>query len=118
MPQRNYKSQISFLHLLQILVLAPPEILYPALVPFPQFLQNSIALETWNGVGSVTTSPFWPCFFGRWCFFLRLIPSANIFSFFRKTLRTLPCLPRSFPEIILTMSPFFIRICLNYFFRQ
>src|SRR3989338_6809025 len=77
-----------------------------------------MALETWNGVGKVTTSPFWPCFRGRLCFLRSATPSTKIFSDLGKTPRTLPCLPRSFPEIIIILSPFFIFIYLYNFFRQ
>lgn len=90
-------------------------ILYPALFGFPHFEQISFTLEAGMEAGKVTICPFSPVFLGFRCFFLKLIPSTITLAFFGKTCKITPFLPRSFPEIIKTVSPFFIFTPLEEF---
>src|SRR3990170_3835054 len=85
-------------------------VLYPIRAAAPHFGQTAITFDTCVGAGRLIISPFCPCFFGLRCFFLTLTPSAKMRSSSEKILITLPVFPRSFPEITLMGSGFFMFI--------
>src|SRR3989344_4804790 len=73
-----------------------------------------ITLETWSGIARSTIWPFLFCPLARRCFFIILTPSKMTRSSFGNTRAIVPFLPRLFPAITITLSPFlsfiFIRL--------
>ena len=97
-------------HFLQTLNFEFPSIRWLVRVALPHLGQINCALETSTDLSLLTICPFWPWRLARWCFLTKLSPSTTTFPVLGKTNKTLPVLPRSLPESIITLSPFLIFI--------
>lgn len=95
-----------FLHILNFSPLAAT--LRPTLVGLLQFLQINCTFDASTARSLWTTCPFCPCFLALWCLAALFSPSTTTLFSRGNTNKTLPVLPRSLPDNIITLSPLLI----------